>query len=158
MNAENCIDPTIRIVKSGTCPTLSGEARLTYQVGCRNESECAIRMVSNSGGGFFSKEWLPLPAVVKALRSEDARRGVTSALFRPLFRGKSVNTAGFLLAVLRHEGVVTLAQDRVRLHVLADLDGFLAGVRAGMQTPDRAGGKPTPKVRKAIPRPTSKAA
>ena len=158
MTADVSTDPTIRIVKSGSCPTLSGESKLTYQVGCRNESECAIRLVSNSGTGFFSNEWLPLPVIEKALRGNEARRGITSALFRPLFRGKSVNTAGFLLAVLRHEGVVARDKEKVRMHVLADLDGFLSGIRAGMQTPEGAGGKPSRKVSKGIQKASAKAA
>jgi hypothetical protein len=140
MTADVSNEPTIRIVKSGVCPTLSGKSRLTYQVGCRNESECAIRVVSNSAAGFFSNEWLPLPLVEKALRSDEARRGITSALFRPLFRGKSVNTAGFLLAVLRHEGVVARAKEKVRVRASQQRDvGRLRLQQEGR--PQRPGGR-----------------
>lgn len=44
------------------------------------------------------------------------------------------------------------------LERVADLDGFLSGVRAGMQTPEGAGGKPSRKVSKGIQKASAKAA
>ena len=44
----------------------------------------------------------------------------------PLFKGKSVNTPAFLLAVLKHEKVVVPVKGKQRIHQLADLPGFKA--------------------------------
>lgn len=117
-------DPAVRILKSGTCPTVSGKSKLTYQFGCDDAGNVAMRIVTNSGGGFFSQEWLPLAAIEKALTG--AKDGLTSGTLRSIFKGKSVNTAGFLLAVLKAEGAVQPQEGKTRLYELADLDGFLA--------------------------------
>jgi hypothetical protein len=45
---------------------------------------------------------------------------VTSLNLRGQFKGKSVNTAGFLLAALKKEGLVQLKAGKSRLYVLTE--------------------------------------
>lgn len=101
-----------RIIKIATCPTCSGKATLTYHFGCNDDKQVYIRIVANSGGGFFSDEWIKLIDIQTAL--DGASFPVTSFPLIKLFIGKSVNTPGFLLAVLKHEGLVKLLEGKIR--------------------------------------------
>jgi len=101
-----------RIFKIATCPTCSGKTTLTYHFGCSDDKQVYIRIVANSGGGFFSDEWIKLADIHAAL--ESAPFPVTSFPLIKLFIGKSVNTPGFLLAVLKHEGLVKLLEGKIR--------------------------------------------
>ena len=96
----------VRVLKSAGCPSVAGKSKLTYEIGLQRETDPVIRISKNSGGGFFSDEWLPLAAIQKVLAGRAAERGLTSNAFRGTYLGKSVNTAGFLVAVLKAEGVL----------------------------------------------------
>ena len=115
-----------RIIKIATCPTCSGKTSLTYHFGSTEENQVYIRIVENSGGGFFSEEWVPLNATLEAL--EKAPHPITAVPFISLFKGKSVNTPGFLLAVLKHEGLVKLLEGKVRGYKKLSTETFLAEV------------------------------
>ena len=39
-----------RVLKSGTCPSLSGRSKLTYDIACGSENELHVRVLKNSGG------------------------------------------------------------------------------------------------------------
>ncbi len=96
--------PEIRVIKIGTGPKLSGgSSTLTYHVATNDESAIAFRLFENSGKGFFSNEWIPLDSILEAFGD---RASISSAILRPLYRGKSTNNAGFLLAALLAEGLV----------------------------------------------------
>jgi hypothetical protein len=117
---------SMRIIKIASCPTCSGKANLTYHVGCTKDNQVHIRIVENSGGGFFSEEWVSLKAILAAL--DKAPHPITAVPFINLFIGKSVNTPGFLLAVLKHEGLVKLLEGKVRGYEKLDSEAFMAEV------------------------------
>jgi len=148
-------DVAIRILKTASCPSLSGKSRLTYEIACSDnvddQSEIALRIATNTGGGFFSDEWLPLTAVEKIVSGSAAKKGLTSTTLHPLFKGKSINTAGFLLAVLKAEGAVQLQAGKTRLYEVGDFEGFLAATRALMQPVSGKAAKPPGKAPKAPP-------
>ncbi|MDO9050649.1 MAG: hypothetical protein Q7U70_04070 [Methylotenera sp.] len=112
-----------RIIKIATCTTCSGKATLTYHFGCNEDKQVYIRIVANSGGGFFSDEWIKLADIQVALDS--APFPVTSFPLIKLFIGKSVNTPGFLLAVLKHEGLVKLLEGKIRGYEKLDPATFM---------------------------------
>ena len=117
---------SMRIIKIATCPTCSGKAKLTYHFGCAKDNQVHIRIVVNSGGGFFSEEWVPLKATLVSL--DKAPHPITALPFVNLFTGKSVNTPGFLLAVLKQEGLVKLLEGKVRGYERLDSGAFMAEV------------------------------
>ena len=98
--------PLIRILKAGTCPNLSGSAKLGYHIGCTADSKIHLHVHSNSGSGYFSKEWVSLDAILKALDKAPKGKPLTAFWLSPLFVGKSINTPSFLMAVLLQEGLV----------------------------------------------------
>lgn len=117
---------SMRIIKITTCPTCSGKAQLTYHFGCTKDNQVHIRILENSGGGFFSEEWISLEATLTAL--DKAPHPITAVPFINLFIGKSVNTPGFLLAVLKHEGLVKLLEGKVRGYEKLPTETFITEV------------------------------
>ena len=116
----------IRIIKIATCPTCSGKATLAYHFGCSDDKQIYIRIIENSGGGFFSEEWVSLRETLAAL--DKAPHPITAVPLINLFIGKSVNTPGFLLAVLKHEGLVKLLEGKVRGYEKLPTETFMAEV------------------------------
>ena len=114
----------MRIIKIATCPTCTGKAKLTYHLGCKVDKQLYIRISTNSGGGFFSAEWVAYTSIKTALASHPADKPVTSTAFIPLFQGKSTNTPGFLLAALVNEGLLKLAGDKQRGYHILSSDHF----------------------------------
>lgn len=102
--------PQVRIVKVDHCPSLSGRSELTFHVGCIGEA-IQLRVYQNSGKGYFNQEWIPLSRIKEVLTS---REQLTAASLRPIFIGKSVNTAGFVLAVLKHLGLIEISKENRR--------------------------------------------
>ena len=107
---EASINAAVRILKIASCPSLSGRSNLTYHIG-NGASGICLRVFSNSGSGFFSKEWVELSAVQNALEKVPDGIALTAHVLSPLFQGKSANNQSFLFAVLKHEGLVSLLKD-----------------------------------------------
>ena len=122
------LDDSMRVLSTETCDTLSGSSKLTYHIGSMPDGEIYLRVHSNTGGGFFSQEWISLQDILTALKKRPDGKPITSILLNPLFRGKSANTPGFLLAVLLHERLVRSLQGKLRRHELADPSVFTAKV------------------------------
>lgn len=93
--------PAIAITKTATCPSLSGSSTLTYEVGT-TEEDTYYRVVGNSAAGLFCNDWIPLSQITPLLTNST----ITSATLKELYEGKSSNSKGFLLAVLKAEGLV----------------------------------------------------
>jgi len=126
--------PTVRIIKIGTCLSLSGKSNLTYHVGhviADDEADTSgdnihVRVYANSGHGFFSDEWVPMSSIQEVFDKLHAGQPITSYMLYPLFRGKSLNSPGFMLAVLQDAGFVRHMQDRRRNYELGDPSAFMA--------------------------------
>lgn len=96
-------NPEITIVKASTCPTLSQRSTLSYELGQSPDKAFHFRISHNDGGGFFSPEWVSWADILDAIKNVQP---VTSSSLRAIFKGKSVNTSGFLLAALIAEGLL----------------------------------------------------
>tara|TARA_R110002072_G_scaffold302016_1_gene483404 strand:+ start:6266 stop:6802 length:537 start_codon:yes stop_codon:yes gene_type:complete len=127
---NDATDEPIQTIKDSTCRTSSGKSTLGYQVGVDEAGEIHLRVSSNDGGGFFSNEWVSHTAIQAALAEWPADQGVTSMTFRNLFRGKSANTPGFLIAVLCAEGIIEPVGEKKRVHQACDPSAFLANMAA----------------------------
>lgn len=107
-------EPSLKIISTSKCPTISGKSTLTYNVGVNTEGLMHIRVLSNSGGGFFSNEWVLLDSITAVLSEALSDHPITSINLIPLFKGKSVNTPGYLLAVLLNEKLLKPFEDKKR--------------------------------------------
>ena len=75
----------MRVLSTGTCDTLSGSSKLTYHIGSMPDGEIYLRVHSNTGGGFFSQEWISLQDILTALKKRPEGKPITSILLIPLF-------------------------------------------------------------------------
>lgn len=106
-------DALIRVLKNGNCPSLTARSTLGYQLGLKDESELYLRLVSNTGSGFFSKEWVAC-SVIEQLINGSAE--LTSTSFKAIFPNKSVNTGGFVMAVIKALGLIQTNPQNSRWH------------------------------------------
>ena len=162
-------DNNIQILKEATCPTSSGKSTLTYQVGKDESDVIYLKISGNDGGGFWSAEWVPYSSVEQAISEWPTDQGITSMAFRKIFRGKSANTPGFLIAVLCAEGLLEPMGEKKRVHQACDPATFLASLEdqqpaAGKRqstkakAPAKAKSKEAPKAKaNTSARPTGKA-
>src|SRR5687768_7039354 len=121
----------VRVLRAATCPSLSGKSTLTYELGCDDKAGLQLRIAKNSGKGMFSAAWVPWERV-GALLEGHGDKPVTSHSLWPLFKGTSVNTAGFLLAALKQEGLVRVLDGKARGYRRLDPKPFLGEARALM--------------------------
>ncbi len=120
----------IRILKIGTCSTLSARSTLTYQVGLNAESGVFISITQNSGNGQFNVDWTPLAVVEKLLASHPADKPMTSRSMQPVFRSKSANSPAFLFACLLAEGLVKAGAEKDGGYLLGDIESFKQATHA----------------------------
>ncbi|MEN8108277.1 MAG: hypothetical protein ABFS22_09745 [Pseudomonadota bacterium] len=125
---EDPLDESITVVKTGTCETLSGKSKLTYHVGRDPEDALYFRIHKNTGGGFFSREWVALKNIQKVFAEVPEERPITAIVLDGLFKGKSVNTPGFLLAVLVKEKLLMPMKGKKRSHEAVDPEEFMEKV------------------------------
>lgn len=145
-------NPT-QIIKEATCKSLEGSATLTYQIGLDDTGTIHFKIAGNTGGGFYSAEWVAFTAIQKAFTDWPEDTPINSMALRPLFRGKSVNTPSFMLAVLTAEKLLEPMPKRKRVHRATDPAAFLAS----LDTPRQGGRVAKPKKPAARSKAKSKA-
>jgi len=118
-------NPDMKVLKTATCKTLSGKSTLAYQIGCEPDSSIHLRITKNSGGGFFSDEWIAVDDMLRVLKDRPKESPVMSHFLTPLLKGKSSNTSGFIIAVLSHLKLIRPLPKKKRLHELLDAKPFL---------------------------------
>ena len=63
---SNKAEPLVTILQTAKCQSMSGKSTLLYNVGVDEEGVACIRINANSGGGYWSKEWVS----IKEIRSD----------------------------------------------------------------------------------------
>lgn len=134
-------DPDVRVLRGGTCPSLSSKSKLTYEFGCNAAGELQLRIAKNSATGYFSQDWVAWDKLLRVLQ-KNGSKPITSHTLSPLFVSKSVNTAGFLLAVLKKEGLVQHMAEKPRCYEPMDATAFLADMQNLL---DASSSSPKPK-------------
>lgn len=115
----------LRFLKRSSCPTLSGKSTLYYDL-VADAKGVLVRVTECSGGGFLSGEWVSLTDIRAALQKA---KPFTAIVLFPLFHGKSVNTPGFLLAVLKAEKLIQTLPGKTRVHEMcSDWDARVAEI------------------------------
>ena len=142
----------LRVVKTGACSSLSGKTKLTYEIACGPAADLHVRIAKSTGTGVFSKAWIAWEQLQRVVE-KNAPRPITSHTLTPLFKGLSVNTAGFLLAALKHEGLVRPLQDKPRCYELHDATAFFTELQTLMGAPTKKA-RPTATKASGKSRPT----
>mgnify|MGYP001823406403 CR=1 FL=1 len=153
-NPEN----PVQVLKEATCPSSSGKTNLTYQIGADEDASIHFQITANSGNGFFSAEWIALYNIQAAIETWPDGQPITSMTFHKLFRGKSANNPGFLLAVLVAEGLLEPVPDKKRVFQACDPAAFVARVQGeeGV-TPAKSKARPRAKAKASTTRKKSPA-
>jgi hypothetical protein len=112
-NDETEVDP-IEVIYQGECPSISGRSTLTYAIGRHSEDgKLHLAITGNSGGGMWCKDWASASAIQDVVLGEG---DLTAKSFHPLHAGRSINTAGFILAALKELGAIRAKEENTRLH------------------------------------------
>ena len=152
--SEPSTEPTpetdhITEIFTGECPAVSGRSILTYAIGRHNEAgELHLRIVDNSGKGKWFNGW----AAAKDIDSiVSGATELTAKSFHALHPGKSINTGGFVMAVLKDLGLIRANEENTRIHehVPATTLEKVVMVRMG-KTIEPAPAKPAKRKGKAV--------
>jgi hypothetical protein len=96
----------MKTIKSTYAKKLSSMGVLDFHLKEDSDKNIYIQIEKNHGGkGKFSREDIPFSSIYKLLK-EQSDKAIKSKTFDPLFTNKSNNNAGFLAAVLRHQGIL----------------------------------------------------
>jgi hypothetical protein len=114
----------MNIIKVASCPSLSNRSTLTYHIGRKGE-EIYISLQGNSSGGMFSKDWIDLDRF-ELFKDEP----ISARSIHEHFQGKSINTAGFLMAVLKDLGLIQPLEEKSRTYKRCDPSPFKAAMVA----------------------------
>lgn len=107
-------EPQIVVDYEAECDSLTGRSVLTFQAGHHPQSKVPmLRIARNSGRGMFCRGWAPIEHIDAILAKADP---VTARTFNDVHPGKSINTGGFILAILKDLGVVQAKDDNTRHH------------------------------------------
>lgn len=104
--------PIYLCIRTGTARKagLHSTGTLSYAILKDAEATEVFFMVTgNSSSGYYSREAIPLTKIETCLASLPSDTPIPAKALRPCFLGKSANDGGFLLALLRHEGLLALA-------------------------------------------------
>lgn len=138
------IDP-VKAVFEGSCPSTSGRSTLTFVIGKHEVTNAwHLRIAGNSGGGMFCDEWAAASAIDAVVQDATA---LTSRSFDVLHPGRSINTAGFVLAVLKHLGLIRASADNTRHHQHVAAESFESVAMAAMDMTSSAKKTKAPKVK-----------
>lgn len=120
----------MKILKRTTCKPIlpSSTSELTYEIGHADKS-FHIRVTGNTGGGFFSHEWIAIDAILNCIQEIPEGDTFKAVNFRSLYVSRSANNAGFLAAALRNEGLLVVPDKAIYNHLPGDSKAFLTAMR-----------------------------
>lgn len=134
----------ITVLKKEMTKSVTGKSYIHYEVGNNPEGVMHIRIITNTGGGYFSNEWVRFDAIYKDL-DQIGDQPVTSYHLKQLYEGKSVNTPAFLLAAMKNEGLLIPHPERARCYAKTDPSDFIKAIQALVEKPATSNNKPEPK-------------
>lgn len=142
-NTTKTID-NISVLKKEMTNSVTGKSFIHYEIGNNPEGVMHIRVITNTGGGYFSNEWVRFDAIYKEL-DRIGDQPVTSYHLKPLYEGKSVNTPAFLLAAMKNEGLLVPHPEKARCYAKTDPSDFIKAIQALADKPSTSSNKTEPK-------------
>jgi hypothetical protein len=107
------VDP-IKPLFEADCPSISGRSTLTFVVGKHDtEGTWHLRIAGNSGKGMWFDGWASAADIESIVKGATE---LTAKSFHSLHPGRSINTGGFVLAALKHLGLIRANELNTRLH------------------------------------------
>ncbi len=148
---------TFHLVRQGTGAKLGANSTGTFSYAVMidaDRTEPFIAMTSNDGGGYFSREAVPISALRRCAGLADSDKPLGASAFEPTFVGRSTNNGNFAVAALCAESLLNRVQrdGPGRAQPLADAgfwDDLCAQVRAHADEQD--GELPLLQIGKPVP-------
>ena len=110
----------MRILKTGECPSLSGQSTLTYQIGLEGDKKVFLSLTGNTGKGIFNRDWFDIEEIYSLLASQ--KKPVTSGSLHGLLENRSSNSAGFILAILLKEGILKISPGNKHYNLVGQVE------------------------------------
>lgn len=131
---EENLSPIVAIY-TGECFSLSGKSTLTYAIGRHPEDHSLhLRIVANTGGGMFCDEWASGADIDAIVQSHPV---LISRSMTELHAGRSINTGGFVLSILKHLGMVRVNAENSRHHEMVPGTTFEEVALSAMNQADK---------------------
>lgn len=124
----------ITTLRTDQCPSLSARSMLTYELGKDPEERLHLRVTHNTGKGHHNPSWVAYDAVEPLLIQATT---LSASALAKLFVGTSANTAGFVMAALKHLGVVQAVADKRHAYQYVETD-WRAQMLRSLQTTEVA--------------------
>lgn len=80
-------------------------------------TEAYFIVTGNTSGGYYSREAVPFSRIEQCLAALPTESAIPAKALRAAFRGNSANDGGFLLALLRHEGLLAPSAEAPSLNI-----------------------------------------
>ncbi len=107
----------LKVLRTSRCLSLSGRSTLTYEVGVDPSAGIHMRVINNSGKGLFNPTWVAYDSIEPLLKQAEV---LSSSVLAVLFPGASANTPGFVLAILKHLGVIQAVAGQRHTHAYCE--------------------------------------
>ncbi len=103
--------PEMRILKFGTCPSLSGLSEISYMAGCPIDSQsiadACLKISGNTSSGKWNGDWIQISRIDRLLSKLPKDQSFTAAEFHPLYPNASSNSPGFMAGICLHLCLIT---------------------------------------------------
>jgi hypothetical protein len=120
-------DP-VEVIYRGECESLSNRSILLYAIGKHiHDGTLHLAITGNSGGGMWCKDWASASDIQSIVIGATE---LTAKSLHVLHPGKSVNTGGFVTAVLKNLGFIRANAENTRLHEHCPMSTFQEVVMA----------------------------
>jgi hypothetical protein len=104
---------TFHLVRQGTAAKLGANSTGTISYAVlidADRTEPFIALTGNDGGGYFSREAVPISALRRCAGQTDTNKPLGASAFKPAFVGRSTNNGYFAVAALCAEGLLNRVQ------------------------------------------------
>jgi hypothetical protein len=105
MKTTKKTDNDYRVLKTTTCPSLTGRSEITAEYSYHEPSKTIrFRIANNTGSGHFCDHWIPLDDILKCL--QEAKEPFSLSVFKSICVKQSINDTGFIGAAFKKEGLI----------------------------------------------------
>ena len=128
----------IKFLQSSDCPSLNSHTIINFSTGWDGKN-VMLRIDSVSSSAIFNSYFVNVNDLIDVFN--DAQEPFSSSILQPVFKGKSVNSACFMMGIAKHLNLISIAPENGRKFVKGDPKEFLDSVQKLI--------KPTPKKKPA---------
>jgi hypothetical protein len=141
------------VIKTASTMNLLQTATIEYEIAEDDSDGIWLRLAKYEGSGYYSKAWISLDKALANLEEFGKQHPITSFALKDVYpANSSINSWGFMMAVLVAEGLVERLEDNKRHFRLCGPQPFLDSLQT-LKASQSPPGKAQPRAKtKAAPR------